>query len=184
MKIIRQQSNLNTRLPLSVSVWEVDMSNELLSNINQNEEAYFDALKARAFDISEKKSDSLGMSHFDSLADYNYSNFSVSKIEFSDFRSVNIDTYKELIKSKIQNWSKTYNNMEKSELEWFIDVTVKQIDAFAVNFSTVYIFDLDPQLNHIKRHPHFDLYEFFISLLFVKNKIYPSRISYAELAYG
>jgi hypothetical protein len=184
MEIIREQSNLNTKLPLTLSVFEVDIQDNLPPGIPQTIESFFQVLKSFGFQFNEENYGGVISRPSHIMDDDNYSNFSFSKIEASDFREIDMNAYKELINGKIRTWSKTYNNMEESELAWFIDVTINQIDSFAVDYSMAYLFDLDPQLNHAKRHPHFDLYEFFVSLLFIENKISPTRISYVLISYG
>lgn len=184
MKIIKHQSNLNTSLPLTVSIWEVDIDIELSYNNPQNIEMCLDVFKKRKFLFNEEEYDLEGKIKSDVLEDYNYSNFSLSKIQSSDFRMINMSDYKSYVEVKIQKWSKTYDNMRGNELAWFINVTKSQISTFTTDYSKVYAFDLDPKLDHHKRHPHFDLYEFFISMVFIENKICPTRICYVLMTYG
>lgn len=183
MNIINQDSNLNTRLPLFLSIHEVDLANEFNSIGNFSAESCFNVLKKKRFNFNMEESVDSKLNELETNLDYNYSNFSLQKIQFSDFRHLDIKMYFEILERKIQIWSNEYKNMSQTEFSWFMDITKKKINDYAVNYSDVFLFDLDPQADHPKRHPYFSLYEFFISLIFVGNKEHPYRICYVILTF-
>lgn len=185
MEIIHHESNLNTKLPLRVSIWEIDLSAECLSDEQITAAFVFDILKKKhfMFDDGDNKIEKVEEANADK--DYNYSNFSLSQIQFSDFKQIGKEYLNDILEEKISQWANVYGNMKESELSWFIGLTNNQIENYAAKYSDTFLFDLDPNaLEHPKRHPYFSLYEFFISLLLTGDKGFPNRMCYVLLAYG
>ncbi len=183
MKVLSSFTNINSHLPLNVSIWEISNGDNFPVSDKITAEEHFKILKLRNFIIADSENDKSWQSNT-YYPEANYSNYLISRIEFSDFRKVAITDYEWIIRKSIESWSKVYNNIIESDLNWFLDTTIKQIQFIANKYQECYIFDLDPKGINSKRHQQFTLFEYFTSVFFYGCKLSESQIGYVLLSYG
>lgn len=173
MKIISNITNMNSKLPISFCLSDIGGLN---NTKNKNESTFFfffELLKKHNFYLDKQNSYS---------PNSNYSNYELGKIEISDFIKIDKTRFFSIINSDLTNWSKVYDCISTSELDWFINLTQTQILSFTERYSQVYIFKLPANLEHNKRHKYFSLYEFFLSFIIFEESISES-FCYGELFY-
>lgn len=183
MKLHSIFTNRNSKLPLHVSILELDNEGDLNANEGKSAASHFAILKRYHFNFPVSNvNEVVPMPVYNPLV--NYSNYEMDKIELSDFIYVPNNEYTKIAAQKLEAWANVYHAINKEELDWFIQLTNGQIQKIAGAYTDCYIFDLPAKAVHAKRHPHFSLYEFFVALFFCGNKNNENIVAYVLLSYS
>jgi hypothetical protein len=170
MKTLSAYVTRNSNIPLCVSIREIEF--EMGELETPSLKSVFELLKKNGFYYINDPVP-LGDS---------YSNYNIDKIDLADFKLIPTEELKTLLSDKLREWAKHYNNAVE-EADWFIGIIMGKLDPIVQKYNECYIFDLPATENNDKRHAHYTLYEFFVSVLFFQNRSNQNEIAYAEFFY-
>jgi hypothetical protein len=174
MKTVLTFSDQNTTVPIGLAIYKIFIESKEYENSISKFQSLFEILKANKFNFSGNNIDKID----------NYSNFLINKIEVDDFKEIKINDLPKILEDNLSEWSNTYNNCSIEEFKWYIKAALKQIKHVAFkHYKKSYVFDLPATSNHNKRHPHYSLYEFFMSVIFFENISQDNEVVYVEFWY-